>query len=528
MTVDSRPESIARVLAEGMIQAPVREPFYIRDITGMNASPNPSEIEDSEALLLQNFIPYPNWGLRKVPSWTLFATLEGTTETILRMANIFIADTAYLICALSDGSMVAVDLSDGTPTTIGDSGDFPTDPPPAFSQWEQTYLLIVDTDNGYQKWDPSGGLAVIDANVKGTGIEVFLDQVWIINGENLVFTGPNTYNDFTTPNGGGVAINTYATLRGGYTAIRASATLLYLFGKDNIYVIPSVQIQPDGSSFFQVEDLHADVGGLFPDTVQVLSNTVFVMDETGLWVISGYEANRISFKIDAYLSNRIDTFTPIGSVLTIWGIHLYGILVYLTNPITQADEYWMFCINPDYGLDLKAASWFVINFGFTAWTYIARNFTTETLPFNFAANGLDIVEMFDTESTNGITTLIVTKNYHFNLPDYDKKVMRFGMVVSANATLLFSVSITGQTQTWKTQLNAPRAPFEWHNDKGEEMTWENDNGDDIKWIGFVGENFNWTRANGRGKNISLQITETSDELYTLGPIALDIERRVRW
>lgn len=188
---------------------------------------------------------------------------------------------------------------------------------------------------GFSGGGGSGAAAtatLMPSGVSGTAIETYQSRVWIENGENLTFSAPGSFSDFSTTNGGGTVPSTDGFLRQKYVQIRQSNGFLYTFGDSSINSISNVQTtgSPASTTF---NNLNADpqVGTPWAGSVVEFGRALMLANTSGIYTIFGGAAEKVSDKLDGLFDDATLPLTgatlPTGAVATIFGIKVFILLI---------------------------------------------------------------------------------------------------------------------------------------------------------------------------------------------------------
>jgi hypothetical protein len=140
---------------------PLPEPQIMEQFAGVNTSTTRAGVPDAMCSWIDGFMPVAPRNLRTLPG--VGPQLRGAfSSTIVFFGFYNIGETPYALYFLSDGSVQTVNTT-GTPVTTQilppASITNPSITTVGFSQWGQTYLLIVaaapSQPNGYWVWDGS-------------------------------------------------------------------------------------------------------------------------------------------------------------------------------------------------------------------------------------------------------------------------------------------------------------------------------------------------------------------------------------
>lgn len=331
--------------------------WHIQDFSGINTNAQRPAIGDGEFAWLQNYFPIGSGNMRTL--WSNddpIYTVPGTQTIIYYYCfNLF----AEQMCAvfLSDGTAVQVNLGTGATTIISSNiGDFYAGGPlPAASQWTAQGIIIVceaQAPNGYFAWDGAtlyrpgqnapGWLTdqtatVMPSGIHGTAVEVYQNRAWVttppeIGGIPSIISqsGPGNGASFSGITGGGSTPQQDASLRYTFTAVRQTNGFLYYWGDSALGVISNVQTS-GGLTTYNNQNVDPQHGTIWPGTVQqfssVLGAGLVYANNQGVYLCVGGAAGKVSDDLNGLFANADFSFTPTGSMATIFGITVYCLLI---------------------------------------------------------------------------------------------------------------------------------------------------------------------------------------------------------
>jgi hypothetical protein len=332
--------------------------FQLEGMEGVNTKAQRPAIKDQQTYWMENFFPIGAANARTL--WGVGTTkfTAGGGLTVVNLAFYNIGSTAYGIAFLSDGSAVQFDRNTGGTTTVGAAGTFWTtnNPTPTIAQWSNSGIVIVSTSgavsaNSYWAWDgtlynpgdPSpawlnGGTPTdMPTGVAGTGVEIFLGRVWIVNGTNILTSAPSNGATFATGDGGLTKPNQDSTLRVQYTAVRAANGYLYIFGDSECAYITNVQTSATPTTTYQYTVIDPQIGTPWRDSVLAYGRSILFANTNGIYALYGSTANKISDDLDGIWNDTVADFVtvvPSAGASTIFGIKTFCISV-RTIPIGE-------------------------------------------------------------------------------------------------------------------------------------------------------------------------------------------------
>lgn len=172
----------------------------------------------------------------------------------------------------------------------------------------------------------------IPTGIAGTGIEVYEGYVWVINGNKRINSAPGNGSDFSTADGGGIAPSTDSFLKQKYTQLKQSSGFLYTWGDSSINSIsnPQTSGSPATTSYNNL-NVDPQVGTPWPATVQAFGEGLVFANTSGVYVLYGGLAKKVSDKLDGIFATASLPLSgsgiPSAGVVTLFGIRLYVILI---------------------------------------------------------------------------------------------------------------------------------------------------------------------------------------------------------
>lgn len=344
---------------EGVIQFPPGfQLIQMEGMEGLNTKAQRPAIKDQECSWVVNFLLIGGSNARTLYDRDTYLFTASGSLSIINHAYYNIESTAYGIAFLSDGSAIQVQLSNGNETLVGAAATFwnGSGIAPTIVQWANNGILIVSTGgatpaNGYWAWDGTlyspgdptsptwlngGTPTAMPIGVAGTAIEVFLSRVWILNGTTRLTSVASNGADFATGDGGISAPNTDSSLRVTYTAIRAANGYLYLFGDSSCAYITNVT-QSGSTASYQYTVIDPQIGTPWRDSVVPFGRSILFANSNGVYALYGSSANKISDPLDGIWNNSVANFAtviPTSAVATLFGIKVFCITIFTTDPTT--------------------------------------------------------------------------------------------------------------------------------------------------------------------------------------------------
>lgn len=205
---------------------------------GINTQPSRTALKPEEYAWMENLMPIGDGYIPAVPAQaTATATIGGS---ISLMRQITISTTDYMFCFKSNGGAEAVNLSNGSVTTVAPTATFTTT---AIDQWKSERAVIVDSTNGYYTWDGAtlyspGAVGTVSVTVGGTGYTA----VPVIG-----FTGGGGTGATATASITGSAVVSI-TLVGAGSGYTSAPTVTFTGGTAGTAATASAYIMPSGQT----------------------------------------------------------------------------------------------------------------------------------------------------------------------------------------------------------------------------------------------------------------------------------------
>lgn len=326
-----------------------------RSFRTVNLSSGPTALRDGEYLELENLMPYGEGHLTVFPgAGNIVAAPAG--KTITAIWGIVIGSQPYVIAQMTDGSVYASAAPGGAFTLIAAVGSTTVNGL-HIDKWQATdaqgnpeAMLWVDTVKGYGSWTGSTW-NVLEPTQTGQCLAVYAGRVWIGAGQEVVYTAPDSYNDFNAADYAGAFKVTDPSMNGPIIALRATQNWLYLIGSGMV-ALNNVQVQNVAgssalSTTFFITPVSSSVGITTDRASLVLDNILFLVTNTGLWAYRGLNGQNIA-------QNMGDNFAGSQS--------LFAAQVYARNLLTTS---------AGYNFMADSGQWFTTTADSLTWTSTA-------------------------------------------------------------------------------------------------------------------------------------------------------------
>ena len=188
--------------------------------------------------------------------------------------------------------------------------------------------------------------------VSGAALETFQQRVWIANpslepfstvppGGDWQVSGPGSFTDFATSDGGVLFTNSDGFLQTKYTDFRQSSGYLYAFGDGSVSVISSVNTSGNpATTTFNYQNVDPQTGLSWRDARQDFGRSLLMANETGVYGLYGGAVTKVSGKLDQFFNQALfpptpGALSPTAAVATIFNIKHYLMLMTIMDPDTD-------------------------------------------------------------------------------------------------------------------------------------------------------------------------------------------------
>lgn len=429
--------------------APKAQPQQPRSLTliersfrSVNLSSGPTALRDGEYLEMENLMPYGEGHLTVFPG-PGGAIAAPTGKTIHAIWGIVIASQPYVIGQMTDGSVYAA-TPGGSFSLIAAAGATTVNGL-HIDKWQATdgqgnpeAMLWVDTVKGYGSWTGSTWNTL---NVSQTGqcLAVYAGRVWIGNGQEVVYTAPDTYNDFLTADYAGAFKVTDPSMNGPIIALRATQNWLYIIGSGMV-ALNNVQVQNVAgssalSTTFFVTPVSSSIGITTDRASIVLDNILFLVTNTGLWGYRGLNGQNIA-------QNMGDNFDGSQS--------LFAAQVYARNLLTTS---------AGYNLMVDSGQWFTTTADSLTWTS-TTTITWEGLS-GWVTNGASVFQI-GTDFATVRTCILHSKLFDAGNGAANKRAVNAGFELFQDGLLASPPTGRSVSGTWNLsgyQATSPSVTF---------------------------------------------------------------------
>jgi len=346
--------------------------------------------------------------------------------------------------------------------------------------------------------------------VVGSAIEIYVQRVWVFNGDHFSFSAPGNGTDFSTADGGGTVKSSDGFLHVRFVNARQSNGFLYVFGDGSINVISNVKTSGSpATTTFNNQNVDPQTGLGWRDTLVSYGRALVFANPSGVYALFGGAAEKVSDKIDRLFQKANFTATiPTACVVDIFNVRCYGILLNTFDPTTKTQRNLLSIWN--------GAKWYLGSQSLDT-TFVTTMDQGGALPHMACGNdGKNAYELFSVPSST-LVKKVVTKLWGGTSFLIEKTTQDlYAESVGLNDT---TVQITG---TLDSDTNNP-VPFSlsslvnvfWLNNSNGLITFVNNLNQPLQFLseppGVQG-----TRANQAGRRLGLTLQSTSPDFELIG------------
>ncbi len=401
-------------------------------------------------------------------------------------------------------------------------------------------VTVTAPGSGYSNTAPNTPLALtisgastgasltpnLSSSTVGTDIATYSGRVWIANGRTIVYSAPNSYQDFTTTSLGGSFIMTDSTLRSQIYRLFSANNYLYIFGIDSINAISGVAIQPATVSssgtnvspaitIFTNSNLTPSMGTDMPDSIIANYRTLMFSNDYGVYGLNGVMPQKMSDPLDGMFQDINLNYNISAGQAIIFNIQCMCFLVtYDDQLLGYPRQLLMVYFNKKWFFSTQVPGMIFITTGIYNGT-----------PTLFATDGSYLYRCFD-QTTQPHAHEIQTKLWDFGSPLVTKQAFKFALEsISPILNAAINVSVDTEIKSLDYAFVAGNTML-WTNNTGGIITWTNNSAQTIIWT-VSGYNMNRADVSNTGNYLGLTITSTSNELTYAG-LHLQYEPRTPW
>lgn len=551
---------------------------------GINTQPSRTALKPEEYAWMENLMPIGDGYIPAVPAQaTATATIGGS---ISLMRQITISTTDYMFCFKSNGGAEAVNLSNGTVTTVAPTATFTTT---AIDQWKSERAVIVDSTNGYYSWDGTtlyspGSVGTVSVTVGGTGYTA----VPVIG-----FTGGGGTGATATASISGSAVVSI-TLVGAGSGYTSAPTVTFTGGTAGTAATASAYIMPSGQTgtaiavysgrvwIANTRTLTYTAPGTWLDFaaaaaagsttltegflrqsikgLRALENYLYIFGDSSIYLIGDlkvtgavttFSLTNLSSTTGTTLPNTITSYERAVLFMNKYGVYatfgstvqkvsqaLDGIFPYInfSNNVTGglATIYNILCYVVSFtyakpGMSSRSiqacyfgGKWFTTSQG-DSLTFIAPT-TVDGAQVLYGTDGTGVQKLY-TNTTRTISTTLQTALLPLENPILDKQMNRFGIEYTALSDTTVTVSVETDSSSGVYEF-AESNLLRWLNNSNNTVQWTNNISAVVGWqsAGFV-KPHSYTDIS--GKYIGFTITSIAPALVINGVLG-EYHPRASW
>jgi hypothetical protein len=322
-------------------------------------------------------------------------------------------------------------------------------------------------------------------NTTGTTIAVYAGRVWIGNNRTIVYSAPNTYNDFNPTDLAGSFVMTDDTMKSSIVRLFSSNSFLYVISANSVNVISNVTVTAPvytstGSvitpsvTVFSNSNLTPDAGTDMHDSVVAVGRTIALAVDYGFIGITGATPSKFSDELDGVFPLfDLTQFVSAGTAV-ILNIKCLCFLVKYNDPLTgTARQLLCVSFNKKWYFSSQVATM----------TFVATASPDPDYPALWATNGNTLYKLFS-NTTENLAQIIQTKLWDMGSPLITKEAFKLGLETkSPSVPATLSVNIDTENSTQNYTLSG-----------GNTMVWTNNSGVVINWTNNMAAPIIWTAA----------------------------------
>lgn len=470
---------------------PSPEPIVFQGFKGLNTNASRPGIEDDEMYWCDGFMPIGKNFLRTL--YDIGDSVFNVTppQIIVWFGFANISATPYCIVLLSDGSIIAVNMSTLSASQLCAAGTIqnPAQNNIGMTQWGTTIVIIsaIGQPNGYFLWDgttfyfpgdtaPNGD--PVPFAIAGAAIETYQGRVFIANGPTIGISAPGSYTDFSSASGGVSFNSTDSFLRVYFSSLKQTNGFIYLIGDSSINYISGIQTSGSPpTTTFTNNNADPEIGTPWPWTVTVFSRNIVLANSFGAHVSYGGAVTKTSDALDGFYNSspNFSGLIPSAAKATIFGRKVWMLLLGIVNPFTGQTQNKL-CMWDSKRWWTASQS---INLTFISEQEILSQLTA------YGTDGNSIYPLFQRPSAS---LLKVVQSRLWEGPggyEHIKGASRlWGLVqyYSLDSPDL-EISIDNETGKSPQQVSVNPTVLNWTNNVGGPIIWTNNSGNPIEWFG---------------------------------------------
>ena len=389
--------------------------------------------------------------------------------------------------------------------------------------WGIASVTILAGGTGYSSAPAvtfSAGNATATANTSvapsaGNYIASYGGRVWVAAGRTVVFSAPNSYTDFSSPNAGGSFIFTDETLHSNINQLVYANNFLYIVGDSSFNVISDVRVS-NGITIFSNTNVSASVGSNFGASVVPYYRSLWFANLYGVYALYGSTTQKASDALDGLFPVLNLAGGISGGQFVLNNVLCVGFLAQYVDPVqgqrgllmVYAGKKWFFC---SQGNALK---------------FVAGSVPLGT-PTLYGTDGTRLYRMFFDTTTN-IAVTFKSKLWDVGDPLRVKQVFKVGLestYLSATGNISISLDTEYGTQT---TTSAFGLAVNWSNNFGAIIPWSNNSLAIVGWIANqTGYYFTKYDLSAFGNYMGITVNSTVPQ-GSYSAVHFQYERRAVW
>ena len=424
-------------------------------------------------------------------------TVVGGTSTVVAKLTVL---------TVSSGHVLTVSVSQAGNYTV-----FPANPV-AITGGGGTGATFNLTWQANQNATATANVSVVPSG--GTSIASYAGRVWVASARTVVFSAPNSYQDFSTVNAGGSFIVTDETLHSNINQLSVGNNFLYVTGDTSINVIGDVRVNT-GITVFSNTNVSSSIGSTYPASIVPYYRAMWFANRFGTYALYGSTTQKSSDALDGVFP-LIDLTKAISAAqFIVYNVLCLAFLVQYVDPVTGSRPLLLVFANK---------KWFFASQG-AAMTFVAGS-SPSGIPTLYGTDGTSLYELFSDTASN-VQHTMQTKLWDMGDPLRVKQVLKLGieslLKVSAAPSINISVDTEYSYQTASALLGNSVA---WSNNNGKIVQWQNNALQNVNWIE---SNYSFTKVDvsNYGNYIGLTLSASTPQMVYLG-FHLQYEMRAIW
>ena len=369
-------------------------------------------------------------------------------------------------------------------------------------------------------------------NTGGTTIAVYSGRAWIGNNRTVVFTAPDSYNDFNPADLGGSFIMTDSTLKSSIESLYSANNYLYIIGGESINIISNVTVTSPtyntstgaiitaGTTVFSNTNLSASIGTRFGNSVVSLFRTLMFVNDYGITGVTGSSPQKLSDQLDGIFPFIDFTTLPSGGTCVINNIICVCYLVKYVDPVSGSRPLLFVFFNGKWFFSSQTPEL----------TFIATASPVSDSPSMYGTDGSQLYELFS-NSTAIISQTIKTKLWNMGSSLTVKQVYKLGVETLTVPTItnisqgIINVSVDNEITNQAYSFDNSSG-LQFVNNSNGDLNFINDSGGALNFVVY-GYKFIRSDATGFGNYLGLTVTSISPGII-YNSFHLQFENRTTW